>query len=53
MSKWDIDDRGYADVPVTAPLTELQIATQLPTLNLTIGDRRPHQRGKIREYESL
>lgn len=53
LSKWDIDDRGYADVPVTAPLTELQIATRLPTLNLTIGDPRPHQRGKIREYVPL
>jgi len=52
-AKWKRDDRGYADVPVTAPLTELEIARQLPTLGIALGDRRPHVRGKIREYVSL
>lgn len=50
---WQEDDRGYADVPVTKPLTELQIVRRLPTLNLALGDERPHVRGKIREYLSL
>jgi hypothetical protein len=53
LSQWDTDDRGYADVPVTNPLTELQIAKRLPTLDITLGDKRPHIRGKIREYISL
>ena len=47
------DDRGYADVAVSAPLTDLQIATQFPTLGIRLGDHRPHVRGKIREYVSL
>jgi DNA invertase Pin-like site-specific DNA recombinase len=53
LSKWHTDDRGYADVPVTKPLTELQTAKQLPTLGIALGDERPHVRGKIREYVSL
>jgi hypothetical protein len=53
LSKWDTDDRGYADVPVTTPLTEVQIAQQLPTLGIALGDHRPHVRGKVREYVSL
>ncbi|MET7996821.1 recombinase family protein [Amycolatopsis sp. NPDC005232] len=53
LAKWDTDDRGYADVPVTKPLTELQIAKRLPTLGIALGDHRPHVRGKIREYVSL
>jgi len=53
LAKWRFDDRGYADVPVGPPLTQLQIAQQLPTLGLTLGDQRPHVRGKIREYVSL
>ncbi|MFC0438034.1 recombinase family protein [Kutzneria buriramensis] len=52
-SKWDTDDRGYADVPVSKPLTELQIAKLLPTLGLSLGDERPHVKGKIREYVNL
>jgi hypothetical protein len=51
--KWKRDDRGYADVPVTKPLTDLEIAEQLPTLGFRIGDHRPHVRGKIREYLPL
>jgi hypothetical protein len=35
--------------PVTGPLSDLQIAERLPTL----GDHRPHVRGKIREYVVL
>ncbi|WP_139277637.1 hypothetical protein [Rhodococcus marinonascens] len=50
---WDHDDRGYADIPLTPPLTDLQIATQFPTLGIRLGDHRPHTRGKIREYTSL
>jgi DNA invertase Pin-like site-specific DNA recombinase len=53
LSKWDTDDRGYVDVPVTKPLTELQIAKKLPTLDIALGDERPHVRGKIREYVTL
>jgi len=53
QSRWMSDDRGYVDVPVGPPLTELQIARQLPTLGMTVGDPRPHVRGKIREYVSL
>jgi DNA invertase Pin-like site-specific DNA recombinase len=53
LSKWDTDDRGYADAPVSKPLTELQIAKRLPTLGLSLGDERPHVRGKIREYLPL
>ena len=53
LTKWDTEDRGYADFPVTNPLTELQIARQLPTLGIVLGDHRQHVRGKIREYVSL
>ncbi|WJJ14651.1 recombinase family protein (plasmid) [Prescottella equi] len=54
LTKWGKnDDRGYADVAVSAPLTDLQIATQFPTLGIRLGDHRPHVRGKIREYISL
>ena len=50
---WQRDDRGYADIPLTPPLTDLQAAGQFPTLGIRIGDRRPHVRGKIREYLPL
>lgn len=50
QANWREDDRGYCDVPVSSPLSDLQIAEQLPTLGLRLGDPRPHQRGKIREY---
>ena len=50
LTKWRQDDRGYCDVPVTAPLTDLQITQQLPTLGLRPGDPRPHTRGKLREF---
>jgi len=49
---WQGDDRGYADVPLTAPLTSLQIA-EFPALGIRLGDHRPHVRGKIREYLPL
>ncbi|MEV0947635.1 hypothetical protein [Rhodococcus sp. NPDC049939] len=42
-------DRGYADVAVTPPLTDRQIATQFPTLGIRLDDPRPH----IREYRTL
>lgn len=48
--KWREDDRGYCDVPVSAPLTDLQIAQQLPSLQLRPGTPRPHTRGKLREF---
>jgi DNA invertase Pin-like site-specific DNA recombinase len=50
---WHYDDRGYADVPLTAPLTDAQITAQFPTLGIRPGDARPHVRGKIREYQAL
>lgn len=52
-SAWREDDRGYADVPVGPPLTQLQIAERFPTLGLRLGDERPHVRGKLREYLTL
>lgn len=51
--RWAADDRGYVDVPVTTPLTEVEIARQLPTLPLRLGDQRPHTKGKIRKYLTL
>jgi hypothetical protein len=53
LSVWDDDDRGYAEVPVGPPLTDLQIARQLPTPGIRLGDQRPHVRGKLREHVSL
>lgn len=50
---WQRDDRGYADIPLTPPLTEIQAAEQFPTLGLRLGDQRPHVKGKIREYLTL
>ena len=50
---WERDDRGYADIPLTPPLTDIQVAEQFPTLGLRLGDPRPHVRGKIREYLPL
>jgi hypothetical protein len=50
---WREDDRGYADAPVGPPLTDLQVAQQLPTLGVRLGDPRPHIRGKLREYLPL
>jgi hypothetical protein len=47
---WQEDDRGFADVPVTRPLTDVEIAEGFPTLGLRLGADRPHVRGKIREY---
>ncbi|WP_329081410.1 MULTISPECIES: hypothetical protein [unclassified Streptosporangium] len=44
LTRWQHDDRGYADVPVSPPLTDL-----LP-LSIRIGAPRPHVRGKLREY---
>jgi DNA invertase Pin-like site-specific DNA recombinase len=50
---WERDDRGYAAIPLTPPLTGLQVAEQFPTLGIRLGDHRPHVRGKIREYLPL
>ena len=50
---WHYDDRGYADVPLTPPLTDTQIAEQFPTLRIRPGDTRPRVRGKLREYQPL
>jgi hypothetical protein len=47
---WQRDDRGYADIPLTPPLSDLQIARQFPALGICPGDQRPHVKGKIREY---
>jgi hypothetical protein len=46
-------DRGYADIPLTPPLTGQQIAEQFPALGIRLGDPRSHVRGKIREYLPL
>ncbi|MEV6073393.1 recombinase family protein [Nocardia sp. NPDC052001] len=50
---WHTDDRGYCDVPVTAPLSELEVARTLPTLPVQLGEHRSHVKGKLREYISL
>jgi DNA invertase Pin-like site-specific DNA recombinase len=50
---WPRDDRGYADIPLTAPLTGQQIAEQFPSLGIRLDDHKPHVRGKIREYLPL
>jgi Resolvase, N terminal domain/Helix-turn-helix domain of resolvase len=50
---WDRDDRGYADIPLTPPLTDLQVAERFPTLGIRLGSPRPHVKGKIREYLPL
>lgn len=50
---WRDDDRGYADAPLTKPLTDVAIAERFPTLGLRLGDRRPHVRGKLREHLPL
>lgn len=46
-------DEFGVTIPITEPLTDVQIARQLPTLDLRLGDERPHVKGKIREYVSL
>ena len=50
---WERDDRGYADIPLSLPLTEVQAAEQFPALGIRLGDPRPHVKGKIREYLPL
>lgn len=51
---WGRDDRGYADVPLTGPLTDPEeIARKIPGLGIRPGDSRPHVRGKLREYQGL
>jgi DNA invertase Pin-like site-specific DNA recombinase len=50
---WEQDDRGYYDVPVTGPLSDVEIARRFPTLPVKVGDQRPRIRGKIREYLPL
>jgi DNA invertase Pin-like site-specific DNA recombinase len=49
------DDRGYADIgkALSAPLTDIEIARRLPTLDIQLGDQRRHIKGKLREYISL
>ncbi|HEY2504097.1 MAG TPA: hypothetical protein VGI68_22450, partial [Mycobacterium sp.] len=37
-------------MPIAHPLTDLQIAEQLPALGIRNGATRPHVRGKLREY---
>jgi DNA invertase Pin-like site-specific DNA recombinase len=51
--RWHDDDRGYADIPVTQPLTAVEIAERFPTLGLHLGGQRPHVRGKLRELLPL
>lgn len=47
------DDRGYADIAVSGPMTDTELSAALPALDLRPGDPRPHQRGKLREYVTL
>lgn len=52
-SAWNDDGRGDADIPLGRPLTDLQIASRLPTLGVALGDPYPHIHGKICEYVML
>ncbi|NIB30867.1 hypothetical protein HBB16_02530 [Pseudonocardia sp. MCCB 268] len=45
--------RGYADIPLGPPLTDLQIARQRLPPSISLGDPRLIVRGKIREYVTL
>jgi hypothetical protein len=38
---------------LSAPLTDVEIARHLPTLDIQLGDQRRHIKGKLREYVSL
>ncbi|MGW4635560.1 recombinase family protein [Nocardia sp. NPDC004415] len=49
------DDRGYADLgkALSAPITDPVRVADLVPAGLRLGDKRPHVKGKIREYVSL
>jgi hypothetical protein len=48
---WRRGGRGYANIPLTPPLNDSQVAEQLPTFGLRVGGHKPHVRGKLREYQ--
>ncbi|MFE1472138.1 hypothetical protein [Nocardiopsis dassonvillei] len=50
---WGRDSRGYAVIPVTAPLTTEEIDRLLPTLGLGPGDTLPQTQGPSRRYLEL
>lgn len=50
---WAEDARGYASIPVTAPLTDAEIGQQLPTLELLPGATLPQTQGPSRRYLPL
>lgn len=50
---WHDDDRGYADIPVTAVPTTRSRPGGVPMLGLRLDGARPHVRGKISEYIPL
>ncbi|WP_280264660.1 recombinase family protein [Nocardia wallacei] len=47
--RWQADDRGYWDVPVGPPLTDIQVAAMFGH-SLALGERRPAVKGRLREY---
>ncbi|WP_433603723.1 recombinase family protein (plasmid) [Nocardia sp. CA-135953] len=51
--QWDHDDRGYWDIPVGPPLSEVQVAAMFGAGGISLGQARPSVKGKIREYEPL
>ena len=51
---WIQDDRGYWDIPVTAPLAaEEPVAEQLSALGIRLGSSLPPVQGKMREHVVL
>ncbi|WP_331757734.1 recombinase family protein [Nocardia sp. NBC_01388] len=56
QGRWEADDRGYWDVPLGPPLTEVEIATQLGYGNavpVQLGDLHATIKGRLREYRSI
>jgi hypothetical protein len=58
---WQRDDRGYADIPLTPPLTHLQVAEQSPAqgreqrasaASRSHGSARDHDPGRSRADET-
>lgn len=49
----DPDRPQFYEIPVGPPLTRPEIDRDLPGIPLTLGDARPHVRGRIREYLRL
>ncbi|MFE7802529.1 hypothetical protein [Nocardia sp. NPDC057440] len=47
--RWQADDRGYWDVPVGPPMSEVEIAAMFGP-HLQLGEWRLPVKGKLREY---